>query len=235
MDEHSNARRERPRDFKAFAALPKALIALVVLMVLPAQALAVNVSLIGVFPGKGAVVVIDGAAPRSLKLGQKTAEGVLLVSVDRESALVDIEGQRKTLRIGQHHVAEVSSQRGATVSISSDSRGQFIATAMINNKSQLRMLVDTGASSVTLSESDAQRLGISYRDGPQAQVGTANGATTGWKIKLASVKLGDVVVNGVDAIVLEGSGLPVALLGMTFLDRFEMNRDGASMVLKKRF
>ena len=54
-------------------------------------------------------------------------------------------------------------------------------------------------------------------------------------MKLASVKLGDVSVNNIDAVVIPGDGLPIALLGMNFLDRFEMNREGGTMTLRKRF
>jgi aspartyl protease family protein len=181
------------------------------------------------------VVVIDGAAPKSIKVGQKSPEGVLLVSADKESAVLEIDGKRKTLKMGQHHQADTSSARGTTVSVSIDTRGQFIAPGLINDTGQLRMLIDTGASTIAIPERDAERLRLDYRNAPTTTISTANGMIEAWRIKLASVKIGDVSANNVDAVVMPGGALPVALLGMSFLDRFEMNRDGTTMTLRKRF
>jgi len=49
------------------------------------------------------------------------------------------------------------------------------------------------------------------------------------------VRVGDIVVNNVDAAVLEGNPMPFALLGMSFLNRMDMRRVGQTMVLTKRF
>jgi len=48
------------------------------------------------------------------------------------------------------------------------------------------------------------------------------------------VKLGDIQLSSVDALVVE-EGLPIALLGMTFLNRVEMRREGQTMTLIRRF
>jgi aspartyl protease family protein len=49
------------------------------------------------------------------------------------------------------------------------------------------------------------------------------------------VKVGDITLYGVEAVVLEGDGLKVALLGMSFLNRTEMKRDGQALTLIRRF
>ena len=67
------------------------------------------------------------------------------------------------------------------------------------------------------------------------RLNTANGAAVGYRITLDSVRIGDISLNGVEAVVMEGNALPVALLGMTFLNRMEMRRDGQTMTLTKRF
>jgi aspartyl protease family protein len=215
-----------PAKFKPFVLL---------LLALPCYAFALDVSLVGVFPGKGAVLVIDGAAPKSVKIGQKSAEGVTLVSVDKETAVVEVDGNKKTLKIGQHHRTEAGAPRSSTYSVSANARGQFIAAGMINDKNELRMLIDTGASAISIPEKDAQRMGLDYKNGAPGAVSTANGVIQVWRVKLASVKLGDVSVNNIDAVVIPGDALPIALLGMNFLDRFEMNREGGTMTLRKRF
>jgi aspartyl protease family protein len=56
-----------------------------------------------------------------------------------------------------------------------------------------------------------------------------------YRVKLDTVRVGDIVVNNVDAAVLEGNQMPFALLGMSFLNRMEMKRDGQTMMLIRRF
>ena len=51
---------------------------------------------------------------------------------------------------------------------------------------------------------------------------------------LNTVKVGDIVLNQVDALVQENN-LGFALLGMSFLKRTEMRREGEQMMLTKRF
>jgi len=193
-----------------------------------------EVNVIGLFPGK-AVVVIDGGAPRVLTVGQKPVEGVTLISTDRESATFVIDGQKRTISIGQHQTgpAPVASTQSAT--LTADSRGHFVVDGQINGGAA-RFLVDTGATAVSLSSEDASRLGIDYRKGQPGLMGTANGTVTAYRVKLDTVRVGDIVVNNVDAAVVEGNHqMPFALLGMSFLNRMEMKREGQTMVLIRRF
>ena len=99
----------------------------------------------------------------------------------------------------------------------------------------MRFLVDTGASKVALSALEAKRLGISYLSAPRGLAQTANGNTVAYAVKLDTVRVGDITVNNVDAAVIEGQGLNVILLGMSFLNRMQMRRDGETLTLLKRF
>jgi aspartyl protease family protein len=193
---------------------------------------ATDVNVVGLFPGK-AVVSINGAAPRTLSAGQKTEEGVALVSSDRESATLDIDGKRRVLKMGQHYSAPGGASH-PSITVAADSRGHFFINGQVNG-AQVRFLVDTGATWVSLSAADAVRLGIDYRKGEPSLMNTANGVAPAYRIKLDSVRVGDITVNAVDAVVMEGAGLAIALLGMSFLNRMEMRRDGQTMVLTKRF
>jgi aspartyl protease family protein len=200
-------------------------------IIIAAPALAFEVRVIGLFPNK-AVVQTNGGAVRTLSVGQKTADGVLLVSVGRDSATFEIDGQRRTLQLGQQHSSSAaSSSPGLT--IMADSRGQFVVDGQVNGGA-VRFIVDTGATLVALSSTDARRLGIAYRQGKLVSMNTANGVTDAWLVKLDSVRVGNITVNNVDAAVIENQALP-ALLGMSFLNRMEMRRDGQTMVLTKRF
>jgi aspartyl protease family protein len=64
---------------------------------------------------------------------------------------------------------------------------------------------------------------------------TANGAIPAYTVKIDTLQVGEVTLNNVDAVVIEGGKLPIALLGMSFLNRMEMKRDGQTMTLIRRY
>jgi aspartyl protease family protein len=64
---------------------------------------------------------------------------------------------------------------------------------------------------------------------------TANGATTGYHVKLQSVRIGGIELQNVDGVVVEQGLGSFGLLGMSFLNRLEMRRDGEKMELIRRF
>ena len=197
-------------------------------------ALASVISVVGVFPGRGAVLVVDGSRPQSFKIGQKIG-AVMLVSVDKTGAVVDDGGRKRTIALGQHLAgAQPSVNRNPQVTLSSNERGQFIAEGLINGGS-IRFLVDTGANIVAIPGGEARRLGLDFAKGKRGIVQTANGPAPSYRIKLDSIRVGEIELLNVDAIVMDGGGLSHALLGMTFLDRVEMKRDGVQMTLMRRF
>ena len=209
------------------------LLVLPVLLLLAVPAHAINVNVIGLTTGK-AVLVIDGDRPRTLSIGQ-TSAGVKLISADTNSAVVEIMGQRQTLMMGQSF--SLAPPAGATGSITlfADTGGHFYATATINDKGSTRFLVDTGASLVTLSEGDAKRLGLNYQQGEPIIMQTANGLAKAHRVKIDSIRVGNITLHNVDAIVAESGKLNIGLLGMSFLNRVTMKRDGESMTLIKRY
>ena len=95
-------------------------------------------------------------------------------------------------------------------------------------------MVDTGATSIAMSAADAERAGIAYKGGQPVQMSTANGVTQGFRVKLNSVRVGDVEVYDVDAVV-SPQPMPYMLLGNSFLTRFQMIRENDQMTLVKRF
>lgn len=196
-------------------------------------AVATEISVVGLFPGK-AVVIIDGSSPRTLSVGQKTAEGVMLLSSDRYTATFDIGGEKKTLNMGQQYGSATRNASAQSVTLTADPNGHFLVDGQING-GPVRFLLDTGATLITISSADAVRLGIDYRKGPRGMTNTANGTAPAYRVMLDTVRVGDVTMNNVDGIVLDGNALPIALLGMSFLNRMDMRRDGQTMVLIKRF
>jgi aspartyl protease family protein len=208
-----------------------------ILMIAPAlllasfPALALDIDLVGVFPGK-AVLVVDDATPRTYSPGGTIAEGIRLVSVDSTSATIDFHGKRQSIPLGGH-INRHAPTGNAKVVLEADGQGHFITQGQINGGT-IRMLVDTGATAIALPAQEAQRLGINYRRGEIGRSNTANGPVMVYRVKLDSVRIGDVEVKQVDATVQE-SGLPFALLGMSFLNRMDMRREGQQMTLTKRF
>jgi aspartyl protease family protein len=202
-----------------------------------AGALAADVNLNGIV-GSKALLVIDGGKPRWLAVGESTPEGVKLVSVAGDTAVFELGGKRQTLKMGQsERLIAGSTAAGAgsqSVSLTADGGGHFVTTGQINGRS-VRFLVDTGATFIALGASEAKRLGINYLQGQKGAVSTANGVVPIYKVKLDEVRVGDVTLNNVDGSVLADDSLPIVLLGMSFLNRMEMKRDGATMVLRKRF
>ena len=63
---------------------------------------------------------------------------------------------------------------------------------------------------------------------------TANGQAVVTKVQLDTVRVGDITLHNVDALIHQNE-MPMALLGMSFLNRMEMQRDGSTMTLKRRF
>lgn len=196
----------------------------------PAQATEVGV--VGLFPGK-AVLVINGGDPRTLSVGAKV-DDVKLISVDQETATLEFDGKRHRLAIGQQVFSTAKEDSGASqVTLVADMRGHFITTGTINGAT-IPFMVDTGATTIALGASHAVRANVDLRNANPVNVQTANGVTQAWLVNLNTVRIGDITLNNVQATVA-GHDMPHALLGMSFLNRMEMKRDGETMTLRKRY
>jgi aspartyl protease family protein len=191
-----------------------------------------DVALIGVIGDKAAVLAVSGGEPKTVKVGQ-TWNGVTIISVEKTHATVETDGKRRILTLGQHYRSGPGSSTQARVTLAADTRGHFVTEAAVNGI-PLRVVVDTGASSVVLSGDDATRLGLDWRKGARRMMQTANGATPGYGVVLDRVRVGGIELQAVDGVVVE-HGLGIGLLGMSFLNRVEMQRDGDRMTLIRRF
>lgn len=197
-----------------------------------AAAPAADVALAGLLPGK-ALVVIDGGKPRTIAVGAKTAEGVKLLAIEDGAAVFEVDGKRQRLVMGQHSVSAAGDGHQPTVTLTANGRGSFYADGSVNG-APMRFLVDTGASFVSISIADANRAGLDYQKGQMMSMSTANGVGRAWRLPAATVRLGEIVFYDVVVAVNEAP-MPFALLGMSFLNRVEMKRDGDTMTLKKRY
>jgi len=196
-------------------------------------ALAQSVSMSGAF-GDKALLVIDGT-PSTVATGA-TVRGVKLVSVSANGALVEMQGKRVPLAIGgaQVNLGGANSEGGGSqIVLTAGSGGHFMAEGAINGRS-VRFLVDTGATYISMGADQARDLGVDFLKGERGMVGTANGAAAAYKVKLNSVRIGDVQLYNVDALVSQ-QPMPFVLLGNSFLTRFQMKRENDTMTLTKRY
>lgn len=194
----------------------------------PAQ----NVSLGGKL-GDKALLVIDGS-PRTVAIGG-TVRGVKLIRVGADDAVIEVGGQRRTLVLGgQLNIGGADSPGGGTtIVLTADAGGHFWTQGTINGKS-VRMLVDTGATNVSMSQAQAQRIGLDFRAGERGASRTANGIVPSYRVPLTSVRVGDVELFNVAATVVP-EPMEYVLLGNSFLTRFQMKRENDTLTLSRRF
>jgi|SRR5882672_4262045 len=197
--------------------------------------MAADINVIALTAGK-VVVAINNGKPQTMVIGQVTPDGVRLIEATAESAVFEVGGKRQTLSLGRSISAgggsQVSAQRAT---LTADNGGHFLTTVEVNGVS-MRFMVDTGASLVTLSSADAKRAGINYLAGQKATLQTANGTTPAYRVKLDMVRLGEIALTNVDGVVVESNVLgELGLLGLSFLNRVNMQREGSTMTLTKRF
>ena len=114
------------------------------------------------------------------------------------------------------------------VTLKRDMSGHYRAEAFINGI-KTNILVDTGASDVSISRRFAERLGINSNAAVRTQ--TANGATVGYMTRLDSVKLGGIEERNVAAVIVNHLGADM-LLGMSFLNRMDVRLHQGVMTIR---
>jgi len=195
-------------------------------------ATALDINVVGLFPNK-AVVQIEGGALRTLSVGQKTRDDIILLSVSRDGATFDIQGQRVALAMGAARTKTSPVVAANYAMVPADGLGNFVVDGQVNSM-PIRFAVDTGATFITFPAREANRLGLDYHKGEKTVMETANGDVLAYRVKLDTVRVGEVDVRNVDAVVIEGKSLSNALLGMSFLKRVDLRREGTTLTLTKR-
>ncbi len=208
-------------------------VALVAAAAVAGAAAAQSVVLAGSIGQSKAVLMIDGQ-PVTLAVGA-TARGVTLRRRVDGEAEVEVGGRVERLRLGGTPArtggAAPTAENRAIV-IAAGPGGHFTASGAINGQA-VQFMVDTGATTVALSQAEATRLGLDWRHGRPGLSQTAGGAVPFHAINLTRVRVGDVEVTNVDAIVVPAA-LPMVLLGNSFLERFSMVREADVMRLERK-
>jgi aspartyl protease family protein len=207
----------------------------ILLLALPLAALAFkDIHVVALFKDR-VMVDIDGKR-HLLRSGQTSPEGVTLVSADSGGAVFRYHGKTLERRLdGRARAPAKHAASGDEVRIYRDNQGMFKTVGSINGL-PVSFLVDTGASAVAMNANEARRLGIDYRvEGDSTYVATASSVTQAFSVKLERVKVGDIELRNVDAVVLDGSMPREVLLGMSFLRRLDLQNQGDHLSLRKKF
>lgn len=116
-----------------------------------------------------------------------------------------------------------------------DNSGMFKTSGFINGVA-VPFLVDTGATTIAMNEDYAKLVGLSYRlDGRKGHGQTASGVVSTWHVTLNKVQVGGIVLTNVDAAVIKGKFPQEVLLGMSFLNRINVDYDGPLLTLTKKY
>ena len=191
-----------------------------------------DILVLGLFKNK-AIVNIDGTR-RTLKINKPSPEGVILISADSDVAVLSVDGKQSEFKLGRH-VSTAFKNKQMKEAMIMPVNGMYSIQGFINGH-PVNFLVDTGATWIAMNIHQARSLGINFRlHGTRQMVSTANGSVPVYKLTLDKVKVGDIELNNVTAAVLEGNSPEQVLLGNSFLNRVQMQRQGQVMLLKERF
>jgi aspartyl protease family protein len=184
--------------------------------------------------GRKALLAIDGKT--AMLAEGEAASGVRLLSFDGAEAKVERGGVATVLRLGAPvTLAGTGGVAGAAareIVIVAGPGGHFVTSGSIGRR-PVQFIVDTGATFVAIGRSDAERLGIDLSNAQRTATMTAGGIVPVLALTLSAVKVGEIEVANVQAVVLPGE-LPQVLLGNSFLQRFQMRRENDVMRLELR-
>jgi aspartyl protease family protein len=169
-----------------------------------------------------------------LRVGESTMEGIKLISANSEQAVLEIDGQRETFTLGSGPVQSSFAKPTKSQARIQPTRGMYLVQGFVNRQ-PVQFLLDTGAAWVAFNARQAKKLGINYRyEGTPGWASTANGRVRIYRLKLKTVRVGEIELRDVDAAVMDGDSPTTALLGMTFLSRVTMEHEGDVLMLQAR-
>lgn len=183
--------------------------------------------------GDKALLLLQGRSV-VLAVGQ-TSGTTRLLRWEGDAAVVEHGGAQLRLRVGAapSRLGSAAAAGGAReIVIPVGPGGHFTTQGSINGQA-VRFMVDTGATLVAMSRAEAMRLGLDLRGAQLVRTQTAAGVALAWMLPLQRVRVGEVEVYGVQALVTEAP-LPYVLLGNSFLERFQWRRENDVMRLERK-
>jgi aspartyl protease family protein len=209
--------------------------ALLVLMLwMPVLPAFERIAVVGLFKDR-AILDIDGVQ-RALSAGETSPEGITLVTADSREAVLELNGERRilTLEMRVLGVFQAPLEAGISVTVPPDGQGMYFVNGLINGF-HVDFIVDTGATLISMNRNEAARIGVDYRlEGRPSESRTASGPTRVYLVTLNSVRVGDIELRNVPAAVHDGDFPEIILLGNSFLNHVDLERQGRMLRLRKR-
>lgn len=194
-----------------------------------------DISLMAIM-GSRATLLINGK-PLTLGVGESRNE-VKLLTLTEDGATLEIAGKKQPLKLGQGAYQTAASRFNSgsapKATVFSDSSGHFYANVSTSN-GNVRGMIDTGATFLSISQVDAQRLGIKYENGSPISMRSAQGIMRAYLVKATEIKVEGIPLNNIDVVVSPGSFPEMPLIGMSVLNHMDTKRDGSTMLLTKIF
>lgn len=191
-----------------------------------------DIDVVGLFEGK-AVVNVDGV-PKVVRPGDALSSGVTLIDATAKKATFNVNGKILEVGLGNRVGTAFKHKEQSGLNIYKDQVGMYKTSGLINSQ-PVDFLVDTGATTIAMSSIEAKRLGVNYLLSNRVyEVSTAMGKTLGYSVMLDKVRVGEIELNNVEAMVLAGDHPDIILLGMSFLGRVEVLHKGGVMQLLKK-
>jgi len=185
---------------------------------------------------------IDGKN-RVIKAGKTSPEGFKLLSASSKKAVIEFKGKKMTLNLNRslsitsfYSKTKTNNQgkkENKNMAIIPYISGHYRIRGFIN-KHSLKFLVDTGATTVAISQSFAKRARIKIPEQASGYAQTANGRVKVYSVILQRIKIGDIELRGVKASILTNLAGD-ALLGMSFLKRTNFTVENNKMILTKKY
>jgi aspartyl protease family protein len=191
---------------------------------------AAPIEVVGLFKNR-AVLRIPGAEVL-LKVGE-TKQGITLLAADANRAHLQYLGQEYELSLSDRVAGTFQRAENVQMVVTSDEYHQYHVTGAVNGQFT-SFLVDTGASVVAISSTNAKGMGIEYGDGEKGVVYTAQGSTESYFVNLDVVVVGGITAHNVPGAIIEGDYPVEPLLGMSFLRRVRMEENRGVLTLTQQ-
>ncbi|WP_298443195.1 retropepsin-like aspartic protease [uncultured Ferrimonas sp.] len=125
---------------------------------------------------------------------------------------------------------DLSLSAAQTITLKQNKRGHYVTSALINDQAVV-MLLDTGATEISIPANIAQRLGL--QPGQSFPVSTANGTIMVRRTRIDSLSIGGLTMYDLSAHINPGLDGDTILLGMNALKDLELVQRGNTLTLRK--
>ena len=194
----------------------------------PAQT---EIQVVGLF--KDAAIISIQDTRQMMRVGDKKHD-VRLLAADSQNALVEYHGKRMKLSMAETAAIQVGLPEPTHAQAHLIAHGDMYNVTGSINDQLADFVVDTGATYITMSVAQAERLRLNYTNAQPVKMHTANGKVDAQVFNVEKIRIGGIELRNVQAAVVDNLASPRILLGMSFLRQVEMQHKNGLMILKQR-